>query len=88
MYQILKRGILHNHAHSDFYQTNYFFLNENHAVNKVKELSSMYKSFSFEEVVDYDEEGYHILDFVNYNMKDCYKIVKIIPFEEELTLPF
>ena len=88
MYQILKRGIMHNHAHSDFYQTEYFFLNEENAINKVKELSNEYKGITYHEVVDEDEEGNQILDYVFYNIKDCYKIVKIVPFEEKDKLPF
>jgi hypothetical protein len=88
MYQILKRGIMHNHAHSDFYQTDYFFLNEENAINKVKELSNEYKGITYHEVVDEDEEGNQILDYVFYNIKDCYKIVKIVPFEEKDKLPF
>jgi hypothetical protein len=88
MYQILKRGIMHNHAHSDFYQTEYFFLNEENAINKVKELSNEYKGITYHEVVDEDEEGNHILDFVHYDIADCYKIVMIVPFEEKDKLPF
>ncbi len=80
---------MHNHAHSDFYQTDYFFLNEENAIDKVKQLSSTYKGISFEEVVEFDEDGGQILDFVLYDIKDCYKIVKIVPFEEEKDkLPF
>jgi hypothetical protein len=88
MYQILKRGIMHNHAYSDFYQTEYFFLNEENAINKVKELSNEYKGITYHEVVDEDEEGNQILDYVFYNIKDCYKIVEIVPFEEKDKLPF
>lgn len=88
MYQILKRGIINNHAYSDFYQTDYFFLNEENAVNKVKELSNRYLGMTFNEVVDWDDEGGQILDFVHYDIKDCYKIVKVIPFEEQDELPF
>ncbi len=80
--------MMHNHAHSDFYQTDYFFLNEENAIDKVKQLSSTYKGISFEEVVDWGDEGGQIFDFVLYDIKDCYKIVKIVPFEEQDKLPF
>lgn len=88
MYQILKREIMHNHAHSDFYQTDYFFLNEENAVDKVKQLSNEYLGITYHEVVNWDDEGGQILDFVHYDIKDCYKIVKIVPFEEKDKLPF
>lgn len=88
MYQILKREIMHNHAHSDFYQTDYFFLNEENAIDKVKQLSNGYLSMTFHEVVNFDDEGNHILDYVHYDITKCYKIVKIVPFDEETKLPF
>jgi hypothetical protein len=88
MYQILKREIMHNHAYSDFYQTDYFFLNEENAIDKVEKLCSRYKGISFKEVVGFDDEDNHILDIVFYDIKDCYKIVKIVPFEEQDRLPF
>jgi hypothetical protein len=88
MYQILKRGIMHNHAHSDFYQTDYFFLNEENAIDKVKQLSNGYVGITFHEVVDFDEDGGQILDFVDYHIANCYKVVKIVPFEEQDKLPF
>lgn len=88
MYQILKREIMWYHAHSDFYQTNYFFIEKDNAQKKLEELSSGYKGFTFEEVVNEDETGEQIMDRVFYDIKDCYKIVKIVPFEEEDKLPF
>jgi histidinol phosphatase-like PHP family hydrolase len=88
MYQILKRGMMDNHAHSDFYQTDYFFLNEENAIDKVKQLSSEYLGITFHEVVDFDDEGNQILDFVHYDIANCYKVVKIVPFEEKDKLPF
>lgn len=88
MFQILQRKMMHNHAHSDFYQTDYFFLSEQNAIDKVKELSEGYLGFNFEEVVNWDDEGNQILDFVHYDMEDCYKVVKIVPFDEVVELPF
>jgi len=88
MYQILKRAMMHNHAHSDFYQTDYFFLKKKNAVNKVKELSDGYIGFTYHEVVDFDDEENQILDFVHYDIPDCYKIIKITPFDEIIKLPF
>lgn len=88
MYQILKREIMWHHAYSDFYQTEYFFIEKDNAQKKLEELSSGYKGFTFEEVVNEDETGEQIMDRVFYDIKDCYKIVKIVPFEEEDKLPF
>jgi hypothetical protein len=88
MYQILKRGIMHNHAHSDFYQTDYFFLNEENAIDKVKQLSNGYIAFTFHEVVNETETGEQIIDIVSYDIANCYKVVKIVPFEEQDKLPF
>jgi hypothetical protein len=82
MYQILKREIMHNHAHSDFYQTDYFFISKRNADEKLEELSAEYKGFTFEEVVNEDESGDQILDRVFYDIKDCYKIVEIKPWDE------
>lgn len=79
---------MHNHAHSDFYQTDYFFLNEENAIDKVKQLSNGYVGITFHEVVDFDEDGGQILDFVDYHIANCYKVVKIVPFEEQDKLPF
>jgi len=89
MYQILKRGIMHNHAHSEFYQTKYFFIRKENADKKLEELTAEYKGTSYEEVVDEDEEGNHILDYVFYDIKDCYKIVELEPMDEVIDpLPF
>ncbi len=82
MYQILRRRIMHNHAHSDFYQTDYFFINKENADKKLEEIAAEYKGITFHEVVNEDDEGNQILDFVHYDIKDCYKIVEIQPMDK------
>jgi hypothetical protein len=82
MYQILKREIMHNHAHSDFYQTDYFFIDKRNADKKLEELSAEYKGITFREVVNFDDEGDQILDLVHYDITDCYKIVELKPMDE------
>lgn len=89
MYQILKRSVINNHAHSDFHQTEYFFISKRNADEKLEKLTAEYKGISFQEVVNEDETGDQILDLVFYDIKDCYKIVEIKPMDEvNDTLPF
>lgn len=88
MYQILERRHDSHHAVSDFYQTEYFFLNEENAIEFVQQISKKSLGQTFKEVVAWDEEDNEIFDLVHYDIKDCYKIEKIIPFEEKYKLSY
>ena len=88
MYQIYKREQKINHAWSDFYPTNLFLLHEANALKKVEELCSKITGMRFKEVVDEDEDCNQIFATNFYASKDCYMIEKIVPLDEEDTLPF
>jgi len=80
---------MYNHAHSEFYQTEYFFIRKENAEKKVEELSAEHIGTYYKEVVDEDEDGNHILDDVFYDVKDCYEIVEIKPMDDRTNeLPF
>jgi len=88
MYQILKRQQQVNHAWSDFYPTNLFFLHEANALKRLEELYSEITGMNFVEVIDEDEDYNQIFATNFYQSKDCYIIEKIVPLDEEITLPF
>jgi hypothetical protein len=88
MYQILKLELEHNHAYPNFTSINCFFLKENNAIEHVKTLSKNYLGITFNHVIAEDEDGKQIKGDVFYDIKDCYKVVKITPLDHKDNLPF
>ena len=82
MYQILQLKQIEEDKTPVFCQTKYFFLEENNAVFKMKEIIGNRKSKTW--TVVYSGHGQRIqrLAEIKYPIKKCYKVIKIVPYEE------